>query len=167
MKTPEQAIQLTDLRNITRKSDRVWTRVTVLGGKEIPWLLFGEARIRHFDDDKWQLAARLPVGVTDFEHDSGYAFGMGLIGLQYKGTQSGLTTVTAYVDPSNLEDFRVPLPGYNPMTEPEAKTCQTCPNHHIIVGESRWAGPPSNRQLFKVVAGRKLEILMGLVQIEE
>lgn len=166
-----QAPPLLDLLEITRGFDALRTEVRIQVGKPWenrtePWILFGQARLFAIDNPRrgeWQLNAYLPTGVTDFEHDSGYALKLPLVGVQFTGVLYHFAQFTAWVCPTDPADFRVPNPGYNPMKHPEAYTCregvcQRAP--HIIVPQGMYV-PPSNEELWTLVRGRRVEITVG------
>ena len=159
-------IKPTDLRAITRRSDKCLTVVEIKWDweTEIDWLTFGEAQLRHHENlGTHDLMAYLTDGVTDFEHDSAYALSLPLIGLRFTRLDYHSTHFDAWVDPSHDADrgFRVPSPGYDPMKHPDAIVCRakTCRRDgpHIIVPEGHYL-PPFNKELFKLVAGKRVEI---------
>lgn len=168
----------TDLRSITRHSDRCLTVVNVQlvnwdSRTRVEWLVCGQASIQkpsNPDLGQYTLKAYLPAGVTDFEHDSAYAFQLPLIGIELVSVDYSQTTLRAWVDPEGSEDFRVPRPGYNPMELPGAKTCklkvhghQCYKNPHKMVPEGYFAGPPPDEELFEAVRGKRVEILFSPV----
>jgi len=170
----------TDLRNITRRSDRLKTVVRIHLNWETKrdWLVLGETQIRAQKDGggdgRWRLEAYLGKGVTDFEHDSAYAVRLPLIGLQLGplAVSYHRTELFAWVDPNEdpafSPDFRVPRPGYNPMTHPDIHVCKTkgClednPKGHIIVPQGFYV-PPFDAELYEAVRGKKVEISIGPV----
>jgi hypothetical protein len=177
VKTPS-IVQETDLREITRYPELCLTEVYVQLTRDrqsrVKWLICGQSKlIPQHDrrDGRWRLEAYLPEGVTDFEHDSGYAFKLPLIGIEFEMVDYHQATFHGWVDPSNdHEDFRVPRPGYNPMKHPKAVTCKPskyCEGNHVIVPEGFWAGPPSDVELWNVVKGKKVEILISPVYPKE
>lgn len=163
----KQVVETTDLRSITRGSEKVRTTVKLYGDdgwSKDTWLVLGECHIRpvrdHFDG-RWTFSAYLPEGVTDFEHDSAYAIKLPLTGLTFEGVEYGDTTLFAWVAVYESEDFRVPDPGYNPMQHPEAQRCTSCKkNKHLIVPEGFFV-PPANQTIFEKVRGRKIQITIG------
>lgn len=168
-------IEPTDLRSITRHPDRCLTTVSlqVDWKTKLEWLRFGEANIQYFEKRKtWSLKAYLPAGATDFEHDSAHALQLPLIGLQFGDLTIHYHTIflVAWVDPNEFDGFRIPRPGYDPMNLPGAtkcnsKECRKTP--HIIVPEGHYAGPPKDLELFRAVAGKRVEICIGPVFPEE
>jgi hypothetical protein len=162
-------VQPTDLREITRNPKLCLTEVYVQLGWDIQtrikWLICGQSRLvpqRDRRDGRWRLEAYLPEGVTDFEHDSGYAFKLPLIGIEFEEVDYHITSFHGWIDPSNYrEDFRVPRPGYNPMKHPQAQKCkpsQYCEGKHVIVPEGFWAGPPTDIELWEAVQGKRVQI---------
>ncbi len=162
-----------DFRSITRRSDICLTQVIVRLDFEtkVEWLTLGESRVRSRRDTKdgnWRLDAYLPIGVTDFEHDSAYALQLPLIGLQFDHVYYHRTYLTGWVDPdcNDGREFRVPGPGYDPMSHPEAVECRaaTCksnkPFPHMIVPQNFYV-PPFNLDLYKIVKGKQVEIRIG------
>lgn len=156
----------TDLRAITRRADRCVTTVRVQMDWEthIDWLTFGEAQLRlHEKQGVWDLMAYLNGGATDFEHDSAYALSLPLIGLAWERLYHHRSTFTAWVHPAaESRDFRVPRSGYNPMALGVAQTCRRCTPHHPIVPEGHYQ-PPFDAELYKLVAGKRVEITIGTV----
>lgn len=158
-------VELTDLTEITRnnKVARTVVYLDIGYGEKIQWLTLGQAEVRNEGKICW-LAAYLPEGVSDFEHDSAYALRLPLIGLKLEHVWYHTTYLTAWVDPNDAESFHVPLPGYNPMKLPGASICKEkyCGNKHPMVPEGHYV-PPHNKELFEAVRGKKLEIVIGLV----
>lgn len=165
--TPYKA-EPTDLRNITRNARTCLTTVVIyppeFGGPDL-WLSFGEATMRHFSHkNTWELKGRLKGYATDDEHDTGYALCLPLIGLSFRETNYQQSDFSAWVDPNNFEGFRVPRPGYNPMKMKGHRKCSgDCKirEPHIIVPSGFWAGPPPDRELFRDVRGRRVDISIG------
>ncbi len=165
----------TDLRAICRRSDTCITKVYLcLQGRrqDFEWLVLGEAQLGGLDrsSKSWLLTAYLTAGVTDFEHDSGYALRLPLIGVQLDSVSYHSTCIVAYVNPELSDfspDFRVPRPGYNPMEHEDAIKCQECKgDSHIIVPEGHYC-PPFDKELFESVGGKRVEIHIGPVVPEE
>lgn len=159
-----------DLRAITREPDRHLTTIKLFRdhfrGKE--WIVMGQARLIARDRSQgpsvWTFDAYLPVGVTDFEHDSAYAIRIPLIGVEFRSIYYGHTEIVAVIDPMNYDGFHVPPPGYNPMKLDDAHECKSdyCKDEpHIIVPEGNYV-PPTNKELFKMVRGRFVEITFGV-----
>lgn len=164
--------ELTDLRSITRDTDKVVTRVclerSVYNDKRIDWLVFGSMNLRYFDRSHlqpyWQLGARMDKGVTDFEHDTAWALRFAIIGLHYHGCEYHHRW-SGYVEMHDPEEFNVPLPGYDPANLPDATDCdeESCleaEGHHRIVPENHYI-PPHDRALWKMVRGRPIAITSG------
>ena len=156
----------TDLRKITRRSDRCKTTVNLKHrGDETPWLVFGEAHM-NLEHTPATLQAYLPPGVTDFEHDSGWALSLPLIGVTFKHVWYHHTTIQAWVAPHRSSDFRVPNPGYNPLEV--AEKCPTCKgeDEHLMVPEEYYL-PEANRDLYKAVSGREVVIRISTVSDQD
>lgn len=172
-------IEEADFREITRYSELCLTVVHIQLGEDVDprtkWLVCGQSRLipqRDRPDGTWRLEAYLPVGVTDFEHDSAYAFKLPLIGVQFDSVNYHHTQVTAWVD-SNADgyfkDFAVPRSGYNPMKLPGAELCDlkdhgyTCyKKPHMIVPEKHFV-PPFDPELYEVVKGKKVMVVFSPV----
>lgn len=175
----EPVVQLTDLRGITRNSKFcktvIWVITDPWDRSRVEWILCGESRLcpqkdSSRSDGRWRLEAYLTAGVTDFEHDSAYAFKLPLIGVQFDGVSYGRITVQAWIDPNeDPEDVGIPLPGYNPMNLPEAFTCKekSCGKPHRIIPEGYYGGPPADPKLYEALRGKKVEILFSPVFPEE
>lgn len=153
--------------------------------KRLRWLRAGECQVRRqserSDDGRWRLEAHLANNACDAEHDTAWAFRLPLIGLQLGGlaVHYSQTHFVAYVDPSldafgvRSGDFAVPLPGYNPMTHPKATKCLGVYDEkkklyckwnegeeHVIVPDGFYL-PPFNAEMYRAVAGKKVEIVIG------
>jgi hypothetical protein len=165
---------LIDLRPITREPDRYQTVVKLFHGhfRSKRWLILGQARLqrhgRSHGPSLWIFDSYLTEGVTDFEHDSAFALRMGLIGVEFRGILYGHTEVQAIIDPQDRDGFHVPQPGYNPMELPDAEQCdggKHCKwgdkEPHVIVPEGNYV-PPSDRELYRKVRGRFVEITFGV-----
>lgn len=173
------AVQPTDLREITRHTDKCRTLVRLFPDwneqNAIDWITCGQANLQHNERQNiWMLKVYLTEWVTDFEHDTSYAFQLPLIGLSFQSLDYHQTTFAAWVDPNNLEGFRVPRPGYNPMKLPDATRCKGRKSDyckigepHIIIPEGYLAGPPTDLELYKAVRGKKVEIRIGPVYKDE
>jgi len=90
---PPPPFQELDFRAITRNPERARTTITVDMGYiygQVKWITAGQVDLSGPDDRGVStLKAYLPAGVTDFEHDSSYAFYFDLIGLRFKHTWYG------------------------------------------------------------------------------
>ena len=163
-------IELTDLRSITRNSDR--GRGVVLlhsyrASDAKTWLVFGEGNVRqsHWRDFQTHtLTARMTVGVRDREGDSAYALQLTLIGLSSPEIIDGITLMRGWIDPNESAEFRVPRPGYDPTKMPETRVIgprDAVPT--IVVPDQYWL-PPFDLALFKAVRGRPVELRFGTVE---
>ena len=173
------AVPLTDLRGITRNSDRCITTVFIQDQNynRIEWLRFGQVQLRGYDSSRKagesMLQAYLSEGATDFEHDSAYACCLPLIGVTYEGVEYHTTRLHAWVHPAagdrdSAVRFSVPLPGYNPMKHKDTVICsaKTCDEKHPIVPEGMY-WPPFEKDLYRLVRGQKVEISIGPVYPQE
>lgn len=154
----------TDLRNITYFPERSQTNVVVQMDEEqtVDWLLFGEATLRTIRTDGvvvWRLEG-LMGGTTDPHHDSAYALRLPLVALEFSFIHAHCALFHAMVSPLDPEEFRVPLPGYNPRKGPDVITCQRCENRHLIVPEGFYV-PSFNQKLYDLVVGKKVSITIG------
>lgn len=173
-KSAESAFEAeTDLRAITRDADKCRTTVALYldGYTRTPWLRFGQAQLSSQSErhtGRSRLEARMTAGVTDFEHDSAYALRLPLIGVQFDGllVRYHTTFLIGWIDPDAEEDFRVPGPSYDPAKLQDAHRCRDVrclkdnPDGHIIVPEGYYV-PPHNPKLYKLVAGKRVEIAIG------
>lgn len=171
----------TDLTAITRDTDLVKTTVSIQGdqyeegyGSEMEyepytsWLTLGATSLR-MDLGTKRLEARMPLGVTDVEHDSAYALILPLVDVSFERVVNGFTCVSAIIAPRALEDFKVPWPGYDPTQHPEACICTwgACEkNPHIVVPEDFYT-PYSDPHLYNHVQGRRVSIRFGPVRKAE
>jgi len=159
-------IMETDLRHCTRDTERCKTLVQIAveesnhpRSDHIDWLRFGQATLR-MDLFPVELRAYLPEGVTDPEHDSGYALILPLIGLELKYVSYHCTALEAFVAPRAEWDFRVPWPGYDPLAEAVPCTDSSCVSAHLIVPEESYT-PYTDPDLYREVVGRHLQIQIG------
>lgn len=170
-------VEKTDLRAITR-NPRAHTQIYIArrdaeGRRDRKlWLEFGElSRIwRREDDGRVLLGTYLGFGATDFEHNSAYVLRLPVIGMQFADLRYHMTIFNAWVDPDGQDEFRVPSPGYNPLTHPKAMRCDPCPYNdppHTIVPEGLYGGAPFNPELFRAVAGCPIQIHIGVRRDEE
>lgn len=165
-----------DLRKISRYSDKVSTLVELHwdwnSANNVRWIRCGAVHFRRSEDRTRpfvDFGARLQVGVTDFEHDSGYAFQFRLAGCEFRFMDSGRSWFDGFIDASDTdeigaEDFRVPQESnYNPMKHPNAYKCTECKGvdkGHIIVPEGLYL-PPKNIDLYRKVRGKRVTIITG------
>src|SRR5512135_114933 len=160
-------------RNPKRAFCSVWLYPDWDRRNKIEWIRLGEASLRPSRDNadgRWTLDARMAGGVTDFEHDTAYVIKLPLIGVGFDGLAIHYTRIhlIGWVDPNELEDFRVPPPGYDPVKDPGTYSCKDkrCleehPKGHPIIPEGMWL-PKPNEELFRRVAGKRVEIIMGPV----
>lgn len=167
---------LTNLTGITRNADRCETRVRIHmdWDTRIDWLVFGQAQIRHRSsehDGRWRLEARMGFGATDQEEDSAYALRLPIVGLQIgpMAVNYHTTHFIAWVDADGMDDFHVPIPGYNPISHPDTTKCTSkgCePKGHPILPEGFYV-PPFEEDLYRMVAGQRIEIFIGTVVEED
>lgn len=168
----------TDLRAVSRESDRCQTTVYVHEdnhphASRQKWIVAGQGKLR-LDMNPPELQVYLPAGVTDFEHDSGYALRMPLIGIEFEGIQYHTTIVSAYVAPRSLDDFAVPWPGYNPMEHPDTIMCgegdtgydECKQNPHPMVPEGFYT-PYNDADLYHEVEGRMVTIHFAVVRPDD
>jgi hypothetical protein len=163
-----RGIPYLDFTRITRDATKVRTTVTLdASGGRVPWILCGMADLRVWSEPKrkWRLSAYLKAGTTDFEHDSAYAFCLPLVGVTFESIYYGVTTAVAWIggDDDAECDFRVPGPGYDPLTLPGTVRCSSCrgKNSHAIVPEHHYQ-PPPEPGLFALVRGCRVEIVTGV-----
>ena len=156
-----------DLRSITRRSDKLITRVDLCPKYDdrVPWIIAGECRLEKISErePRWAIRSYLN-NATDVEHDSASAFGIDLIALQFDSSRYGFSTFSAFIDPQSgdrtADGFRVPEPGYNPLIDKETYECKECEEKHLIV---RNYYPPANLKLHKLLRGSRVEITIGVV----
>jgi hypothetical protein len=172
----------TDLRGITRRPETCRTVIYLcdyLGHAKWRWIILGEVEFRSHDRNgqRHYISAYMSGGATDFEHDSAVAFQLPVLGLKFEGLWHHTAHFSAIVDPLHDEqgdevddmtngEFRVPGPGYDPTKLPGATTCDygQC-QPHPIVPEGHYL-PPHDRKLHEAVAGRYIEIHVGVARDE-
>jgi len=159
-----------DLREITREPDRFETVVYLYDGLlQKRWLVLGQARLQPRGGSSslpslWTFDAFLADGATDFEHDSAYAVSLSLVAVEFKHVFYSCSEFVAAIAPHDHRGFHVPPPGYNPMELPGAYECDhsRCQDEpHIVVPEGYYL-PPTDRELFRKVAGRFVRITFGV-----
>jgi hypothetical protein len=164
----------TDLRPLCRHSDRCEATVYVIvhdpetySDRSLVWLRLGQVYLRKFDKPykRWELQAYLG-DATDFEHDSAKVICLPIIGLEWDDlfVHYHQTRLNGWVDHQNAEDFHVPRAGYNPLKEKDTVACDRCENKHPMVEKYI---PPNDLELFKAVAGKRVEIVIGPVLPKE
>lgn len=161
--TPPYQLQKTDLRSITRRSDKVQTTVLIDMGddQQFEWILFGEVEITSLRtyraDGYWMVSAPSLEGPTDLSHDAPFSLRFIAIGLQFDRVFHQETRIFAWID-SDSTDFHIPKPGYDPVAHPEAFDCtdKKCSRgKHKIVPHFL---PPFDKDVFKLVSGKRIEI---------
>lgn len=155
-------IEETDLTGITRDPQEAITEVYIHEDRYARpqlWLKFGQAQLRNEESFCW-LSAYMMSGVTDWEHDSAYALRLPLIGVQFESVYYHKTKITAWVDPSNPDEFHVPTPGYDPTMLDEASLCSECDEPHMMVPPGYYV-PPFDKKLYEKVKGKRLTIYIG------
>lgn len=168
---------LIDLTEITRDSSRMRAVVylvpedTFEGPSMIEWIKLGQVQLDLRERTQtWVLRSYLAKSATDFEHDSAYALQLGLIGLHFESVRYHTSTFKAWVHPSSSDDFRVPPPGYNPLSGPKVTTCKQYPackkDPHPMLPEGSYV-PERNLDLYKKVRGMSVEIQVGPVFLNE
>jgi len=173
--TRKSLIEYTDLRSITRRSDKWHTIVTVETHddtgfrKNITWLEFGEVQLRSTGresgaDGCYELRAYLLENVVDFEHDSAYALSLPLIGVRLgpMAVHYHQVSLCGWIDPNVDDNFRVPRPKYNPMALADTRRDKEL----TIVPEGFYL-PPFDVELYKAVRGKKVEITISPVYKDE
>lgn len=171
---PGLIVEHIDLRPVTRDSDRFVCEIMVDAGtgSKAKWITCGRVKIQFPDRGGARpavLSARAAYGVTDFEHDSPYIFQIPIVGFHVSFIEDGMTYVECTIG-GNAEDLRVPtIAGYDPTKLPGAYVCKdkACEEHHAVVPEGYFAGPPASQALWQNLVSRRLEIVYGPVHAED
>lgn len=171
----EHIVPHTDLRSITRGADTARTTIEIVDRYDNfrhLWITCGQVNLRKWDNrPDVELTCYLTEGVTDFEHDSAYAFQLDLIGWTFDSIRDSAVTFTAWIpaELQGLDEFRIPGPGYNPMKRDDAYLCDTdhcAEDPHIMVEEGYFIAP-ANPELYKLVRGRRVRITIRPVYDHE
>lgn len=166
-------VEALDMLKFTRNADKVRTYISIYDPyaerRETPWIICGDIQISSRDNvNVWDIGARMGHGVTDFEHDSAYAFRFEAVGLQFDGQYFGRMQFTAWINPNDPETFYIPKTAANPLEakdtahctekecKAEAKKRKEVP--HVIV--DRFV-PPSNHALYEKLRGKQIRIAFG------
>lgn len=147
-----------DLRDITRDSDRVFTRIEIACGpgnyNNHDWIWAGESSIDCIRDGVWSLKAYMPRGIVDEENDSAYAFQIYLVGLSFSHMWYGVSTFNAWISSESVDDLRVPPRGFD--LEANIRTDRNGNRYTDFL-------PPVNTQLFEHLRGKRVVITTGPV----
>lgn len=153
-----------DLRSVTRGED-VLTRVFLKPPYDarIRWIEAGEVSLSRRGSREipvWTLTSYLKGGITDPEHDSAYALGLNLVGLEYDHTYHSTSVFRAFIDPTEPNGFRVPPDGFDPEKLKGVVRCKSCKEKHLIVPEG-WYYPPADEKLWTSLRGMMVEVEVG------
>jgi len=148
---PKPLVPKLDLLSITRRTKTCRTYVQLElepHGERFTWITFGEGSLRTGDrkDGRWRLEARMVEGVVD----------------------NHMHRFHAWIDPDSRgirqPDFHVPTPGYDLRTHPKTCVCKdsACKGEkrHFVVPPGFYV-PPFDPELYKLVGGKRVEIIMG------
>ena len=155
-----------DFRAITRNPERARTTITVDMGYiygQVKWITAGQVDLSGPDDRGVStLKAHLPAGVTDFEHDSSYAFCLDLIGVRFRYSGRGTSLFEGFLHP-DIETFKVPSSDYNPMESDEAWMCDHCDKPHPMLPEGLFTpkATEDGKKLFHMLRKFPLTITIG------
>lgn len=163
-------VQKTDLRDVSDHTDRCVTTVYITDGDDhydrpsTKWLVFGSATVR-LDITPNRLCGYLKGNVTDFEHDAAFVLRLPLIGVRLDMLHGHTTHLEGWVATHAEDEFHVPWPGYDPVKHPDTVTCDYghCKDDpHPMVPEGYYV-PPTDKDLYEYVAGRRVSIRIGPV----
>jgi hypothetical protein len=165
---PPALVELADLRRITRSSVKLRTSVDVFDDddKPVPWLLFGACQVwpqTHNGERMWRVSAYLVGGATDVEHDSAYALAFEVTGLEVSYVDDEATHLNARilyksVGVERFNSFHVPRGTYDPFAGSEfCKDCRGKSRHFFVDNYM----PPYDEALHRVVAGRRVQIIVA------
>lgn len=165
-------VQFTDLRDVSDHTDRCVTTVFIADNEEEPdddrprkkWLVFGSCNVR-LDISPMRLEGYLKGNVTDPEHDAALVLRLPLIGVKLHMIHGHATVLEAWVAPRSVDEFHVPWPGYDPVKREDTQMCdyERCEEPHPIVDWDYYV-PPTEKELYEYVAGRKVMIRIGTVR---
>lgn len=154
-------VELNDLRGICRSSELLFCEVDVEDPRHsrVTWLKLGEVNLRKNErQGYWQLTSYL-ANATDEEEDSAYALQLGIVDLRLVLMSHHTFMYEAWIHP-DVEEFRVPDPGYDPRNHTDATICDTCEFPHPIISPYV---PPPNRLLFQKLKASSLTITIGTI----
>lgn len=169
----KQAVPTCDLRSICRDSDKAYTQVFVIPDRyshhKFLWIWVGQGFLDRPNREygTYTLRAYLGRGATDFEHDSAHAFQMELYGVQFRHVMYNHTVLSAFIpSDATLDDFKVPLPGYDPFSV-DPYLCKECPGEeHPIVPEGMYV-PKGDPTQLDILRGKRVEIHFDYVRGQE
>lgn len=170
-----------NLLSYTRNTDKVRTRIHIDNRMEFDddpqplWIECGDIQINKREREPvWTIAARMSYGVTDFEHDSAYAFMFEAIGFEFESSYFGNLRFTGWIHHAEAEQFKIPNPGYDPTKDPKtgrcgAKVCKAEAKSrkqepHLIV--ERFV-PPPNKKMFELLKGKRFFLTFGSYEAPE
>ena len=167
-----QPVPTLDLREFCRDADTTETLVTLhwTPGREFEWLRLGQIRIVNRtsgsqDYDLWTFDSYMGEH-TDREHDSAFVLSMDLIGVKFQRIMYCQTLVTAWIAP---DQHQFSVPGQDTDRFKDAEPCMECKGQseehrpHLLVDYL----PPDNRELYKLVSGKRVTIRTGVRRKEE
>lgn len=157
-------LEALNLRHLSCGADRLTTVVNlVIDYSKRAWIALGEVTISKANAQHgWLLESGL-LNATDPSHDTARIIRLPLVGMTFDMISWGTTWLHGWVDGSDVRDFRVPEPGYNPLTLKDAVKCKQCADTHLIVPEG-YHVPPVNEALFEAVRGLEVQIIISPTQ---
>lgn len=158
-------LPLLDLRPITRDSDHAETQISViLQNQPVLWIQAG--RLSHFNlsPSNQNLGAYFRDGVTDFEHDSAYAFHINVVGTFLHQIYHGVVELRAWLASraDDTERFKIPVA---PIDLDSLEWCSSCTGseRHRVGAYT----PKPHRELWERLRGAELVIQIAPVTPEE
>lgn len=151
-------MELLDVRDFTRSSDKIETRVKDKYSAEV-FIKCGGSEIRGFQSDVSSFfSSYANRGATDVEHDSAYMIRFDIIDVIPSVINSRFSQYEAFIKPDSYGSFRVPSPDYNPFEYTGVICSNTfCDNKHPII---EYLPPQTEytKNLYKKLYGERILI---------
>jgi len=156
-----------DLTKQTRPGCQVIIEVADQNSKMVRWITCGQIEINSPNSMGFRtVGARLCDGITDFEHDSAWAFSFNVIALQFEFLRSGRMHFSGFIAPYSQGDSEIRMPQTAKELVADLSECQVCRERnedtHMMTGTYIPAPRPPGD--FRDLYGRRVEICIYMGQ---